>query len=91
MIAALEAFVLLVVLAVAFLLYRTLIRSKWFSRLVGETKPLPESSEEVIGRMDEAEARALRAAIEAEDAAERDRKTAATIRKRTRRVVRKED
>ena len=77
-----EALVLVVVTVVAFLLYRGLIRSRWFSRLVGGTKPLPESSEEVIGQLDAAETLALKRAEEVRNTARDSIKTAKRIRRR---------
>lgn len=77
-----EALVLVVVAVVAFLLYRGLIRSRWFSRLVGGTKPLPESSEEVLGQLDKAESLARKRANEARRDAVENIQTAKKIRRR---------
>jgi hypothetical protein len=77
-----EALVLLVVLAVAFLLYRFLIRSKWFSHLVRSTKPLPESSDDIISRLDDAECAAVECAKQAVDKAHKNCATARTIQRR---------
>jgi hypothetical protein len=60
-----EALVLVIAFVVGFLFYRGLIRSQWFSRLVGGTKPLPENSEEVLDQLDEAESLARKRAEEA--------------------------
>ena len=77
-----EALVLVTVAIFGFLGYRCLIRSMWFSKLVGETKPLPETSEEVIGRLDAAERVARDRAAEADADVLTNRKVARTIRRR---------
>jgi hypothetical protein len=81
--AEIEALVLLIVLIVAFLLYRGLIRSKWFGRLVGGVKPLPESDEEILAHVSQAEQEAQERAetCEAEAAAKKQR--AKRLRKRS--------
>jgi hypothetical protein len=59
-------------------------RSKWFSRLVSGTKPLPETGEEVVEQMTAAEYRAMRRAQEAEQNAQSELDTAREIKKRVR-------
>jgi hypothetical protein len=86
MIASVEVFVTFLVLVFAVLLYRRLINSKWLTRLIRGFEPPAESGEDVIVRMDEAEAVAERCAEEAERDIARKSATAATIRRRTRRV-----
>lgn len=77
-----EALVLLIVLVAAVVLYRSLIRSKWFSRLVNSTRPLPESNEDVIGRLDDAECIARERAEQARRDALSNREIARTLRRR---------
>jgi hypothetical protein len=84
MIAAVEALVLLFVLIFAVLVYRWLIHSPSFTRLVGGViDPSPETDREVINRLDDAEAIAERRAEEADRTAASQRRTAETIRRRT--------
>jgi len=82
MIATLEALVLLFVLAGGVLVYRCLIRSQWFARLIGgvvETPPV--NDEEVVKRMTTAESAARKRAADLE--------SEATVKQRTARQMRK--
>ena len=86
MIASLEAFVLLLVLLAAVLLYRRLIHSRWFARLVGEvTHPSPESDGDVLKDLDYAEQVAWERAEAAKHTATQSQAIAKTIRRRVRR------
>lgn len=86
MIASIEAFMLLLVLAAAVLLYRALIHSGWFARLVGDvTHPSPESDGEVLNDLDRAEQVAWERVEAAEQTATQSTATAKTIRRRVRR------
>lgn len=79
--------VLLVILALMFavLVYRGLIHSRWFARLVGGVlEAPPETDQEVLARMNQAESAAHRAAEAAEEEAAAKKKSAAALRKRTR-------
>lgn len=85
MIAALEALVLLFVLIFAVLVYRWLIHSPSFTRLIGGViDPSPETDCEVINRLDDAEASAERRAEEADRTVVKQKRTAEAIRRRTR-------
>ncbi len=86
MIAALEAFVLLIVLLVAVLVYRRLVHSARFARLVADvTHPSPERDEEVLERLNTAEAIAKQRASEADRQVVRNQRTAETLRRRVNR------
>ncbi|MHB9044486.1 MAG: hypothetical protein ACYC35_00975 [Pirellulales bacterium] len=86
MIASLEALVLLLVLLAAVLLYRRLIHSQWFARLVGEvTHPSPESDGEVLKDLDYAEQVAWERGELAKRTAVQSNEVAKTIRRRVRR------
>jgi len=85
-IASIEAFVLLLVLLAAVLLYRQLIHSRWFARLVGEvTHPSPESDGEVLKDLDYAEQVAWERGELAKRTAVQSNEVAKTIRRRVRR------
>jgi hypothetical protein len=55
MIATLEALVLLLVLVGGIFVYRYLIRSKWFTQLIGGVEIPPTTDDEVVTRMTTAE------------------------------------
>jgi hypothetical protein len=82
---AIEALAFFALMAAAFLLYRWLIHSKWFSGLIGGVKPSPETAEEVLKDLQHAEQNARQRAEEARNAAHRERETASTIKRQVRR------
>jgi predicted acyltransferase len=85
MIATLEALLLLILAGIAILVYRRLIHSRWFSKLVNDVAhPSPEDDVEVIHRLDSAESFAESRATDAEREVVRLQRTADTIRRRTR-------
>jgi hypothetical protein len=82
---AIEALAFFALLAFAFMLYRWLIHSKWFSRLIGGVKPSPETAEEVLKDLHESEQVAWQRAEDARTASIRERETAVTIKRQVRR------
>lgn len=82
---AIEALAFFGLLAFAFLLYRWLIRSKWFSELIGGVRPKPETAEEVLKDLHHAEQTAWQRAEDARTAAMKERETASTIKRQVRR------
>ena len=86
MIAAIEALVLLLVLLAAVLLYRRLIHSSRFARLVADvTRPSPESDEEILKDLQTAERSAWNRAEQNKQVATKKREAAAKIQRRVRR------
>jgi hypothetical protein len=84
---ALEILLVLLALMFAVLVYRWLIHSRWFARLVGGVLEVPpETDHEVVMRLNQAEYAAYRAAQAAEEEAVAKKKSAAALRKRTRRA-----
>lgn len=85
MIASIEFLGLIIVLGIGVTVYRRLIHSGWFARLIASvTNPSPESDEDVLHHFDSAERTALRRAEDAKVAASEAKKTADTIRRRVR-------
>jgi hypothetical protein len=82
---AFEVLLILVALMFAVLVYRGLIHSRWFARLVGGLETPPETDQEVLTQMSQAEYAARRAANLAEAEAAAKKKSAAALRKQTRR------
>ena len=73
-------------LVFGFFLYRTLIRSERFAKLIGgAVEPPPETPDEVIDHLSSAEGRARNRADSCDTAACEARKAAAEIRRRLRR------
>jgi hypothetical protein len=82
---AIEALGFFVLLAIAFMLYRWLIHSKWFSELIGGVKPSPETAEEVLKDLHHSEQVAWERAEQARTVAMRERETASTIKRQVKR------
>jgi hypothetical protein len=79
----LEVLLLVVVLALAVFVCRGLIHSKSFARLLGGVLDVPpESDDEVIGELDEAQRRAQQRAEEASREASEKKATATKLRRR---------
>ena len=86
MIAAIDALVLLIVLAIGVLIYRWLIHSQWFARMVGSvTHPSPETTEEVLKDLNRVERSAWDRAEDAEVTAAKARNTVTEIKRHVRR------
>ena len=86
MIAAIEALVFFVVIAIAILFYRRLIHSKRFAGFVSSvTHPLPETGEEVINGLTHAERIAWERAEQARRTVEEERNTVKAIQRHVRR------
>jgi hypothetical protein len=83
---ALEMLLVFVALMFVLWVYRGLIHSRWFARLVGDIVEVPpETDQEVIRRRNQAEDAAFQAAQAAEEVAVEKKKAAAALRKRPRR------
>ena len=86
MIAAIDALVLMILLAIGVLFYSWLIHSQWFARLVGSvTRPSPETTEEVLENLNRAESNAWDCADDAIITAAKARDTATEIKRHVRR------
>lgn len=86
MIAAIDALVLLIVMTIGVLIYRSLIHSQWFAGLVGSvTHPSPETTEEVLKDLTRAENNAWDRAEDAKITAAKARDTTTEIKRHVRR------
>jgi hypothetical protein len=80
---ALEVLLLLLAIAASILVYRALIRSKWFTDLVGGILNVPpETDAEVLDTFNVAEQRARAKAREAEDMISDAKETIKTIKRK---------
>lgn len=77
----LRAFVFCMLIVGGFLCFRSIMRSKWFDRLMTNVFG-PDDDSDVISTLDAVEEMAVRRAAEAEQIAEVKQKNAARIRKR---------
>ncbi len=86
MMPAIEIMALFAVLAVAVFLYRWLIYSKWFSRLVGSlSSPPPETPEEVVREIHQARRSAWDYVDNAEESVTKAKKNIAEVKRQVRR------
>lgn len=83
---AIEALGLLIVLLIAILLYRWLIHSRWFARMVGSiVQPSPETADEVIEDLTKVESDAWQRSEEARLKSIKDAEIVREIRRHVRR------
>ena len=83
MIATLEALVVLITLAIGVLVYRYLIRSQWFTRLIGGVVEVPPTTDdEVVHRMTTAESVARQRAVDLEVEVAAKKRTAQRMRRK---------
>ncbi len=83
MIATLEALVLLLVLVGGIFVYRYLIRSKWFTHLIGGVVEIPPTTDdEIVTRMTTAEREARQRAVDLEVEASSKHRTAQRMRRK---------